>query len=222
MESLDFTPLVLTFKLAALTTSILFVLALPLAHWLARTSSLLKPSLEAVIALPIVLPPTVLGFYLLLMFGRASELGIWLQDVAGMRLAFTFEGVVIASVLYSLPFMVQPLQTGLEAIERDLIEAARVMGASRWQVWQRVVMPLLRRSVLTGCVLTFAHTVGEFGVIMMIGGNIAGETRVASIALYDEVQALNYATAHQYALVLLALSFVMLVVVYTTQRKSVV
>jgi molybdate transport system permease protein len=215
----DGTPLLLTLKLAALSTSILVIVALPLAYWLARSTSRLKPVWEAVTALTLVLPPTVLGFYLLMVFGRASALGVWMQDVAGVQLAFTFKGVVIASVLYSLPFMLQPLQAGVEAVERDLLDAARVMGASRWQLWRRVWLPMLRRALVTGCVLTFAHTVGEFGVIMMIGGNIAGETRVASIALYDEVQALNYGAAHSYALILLALSFALLVTVYTAQKR---
>jgi molybdate transport system permease protein len=233
-RTFDWTPLWLTFRVASLTTGILLVVCVPLAYWLARRNgrgsgrsarvlNVLNIIFKAVLTLPMVLPPTVLGFYFLVAFGRESRFGAWLQDVVGVELVFTFWGVVLGSVVYSLPFMLQPLQAGLEAVfvaHGDLLDAARAMGASRKQVLMRVMAPLVSRSLVAGCVLAFAHTIGEFGVVMMIGGNIAGETRVASIALYDEVQAMNYAAAHEYALVLLVVSFVLLVAVYAVQARQ--
>ncbi len=219
MSNYDLTPLLLTLKLSSLTACLLFVFGMPLAYWLAYTRFILKPVIEAFVAMPIILPPTVLGFYLLVLLGNTSPLGRWLLATFDVQLVFSFAGLVIGSILYSLPFMIQPLQAGLEAIPREFIESARVMGASRLQTVGRVILPTMRRSVLTGLVLSFAHTVGEFGVIMMIGGNIPGETRVASIAVYDEVQAMNYSAANFYAIVLLLVSFLILLLVYSTNRR---
>lgn len=176
--------------------------------------------IEALVAMPLVLPPTVLGFYLLLFFGQSSALGRFLQDTIGLRLIFSFEGLVFASVIYSLPFMVQPIQSGLSKIPQNLREAAYLMGKSKWETLLKVEIPNIKPALLTGLVLTFAHTIGEFGVVMMIGGNIPGETKVASIAIYDEVESLNYDAANQYALFLIASTFVILLSVYLINGRS--
>jgi len=210
----DLTPLLLTFKLAAVTTLVLILLGIPLAAWLATGRSRWKPVVETLVSMPLVLPPTVLGFYLLLAFSPNHAFGHWLDEWLGLRLVFSFPGLVIASVLYSLPFMVQPVQAGLSNLPASLREAAYVLGKSRRETLLRVLLPNARGAVLTGIVLAFVHTVGEFGVVLMIGGNIPGQTRVASIAIYDEVEALNYAAAHTYSLILLGLSFTVLLIVY--------
>lgn len=211
---MEWGPIILTLKLAAVTTAILFCLAIPLAYWLSHTRSGLKPIVETLVSMPLVLPPTVLGFYMLLAFSPGNAFGNWLDEWLGIRLVFSFAGLVLASVLYSLPFMVHPIQSGLSSLPRSLSEAARVMGKSKWTTLRKVLLPNIRPSLLTGIVLTFAHTIGEFGVVLMIGGNISGKTKVASIAIYDEVEALNYGAANGYSLVLLALSFITLLVVY--------
>lgn len=211
---MDWQPLILTLQLAALTSVLLFVMAVPLAYWLAYSKSSLKPVVETLVSMPLVLPPTVLGFYLLLAFSPANAFGAWLATYLGIRLVFSFEGLVIASCLYSLPFMVQPIQSGFASLSPSLKEAAYVLGKSRMETLIRVLLPNIKASLLTGIVLAFAHTVGEFGVVLMIGGNITGKTKVASIAIYDEVEALNYEAAHQYALLLVALSFAILLMVY--------
>lgn len=220
MGSEFWTTLWLTFQLAATTTGLLIVLGIPLAYWLAETKSRWKPVWEALVSMPLVLPPSVLGFYLLLAFSPNGALGGWLEQVFGIRLVFTFPGLVIGSVIYSLPFMVQPVQSGFENLPRYLTEASYVLGKSRWQTLLRVQLPNIKPALLTGIVLAFAHTVGEFGVILMIGGNIPGETRVASIAIYDEVEALNYELANQYSLVLIAFAFVILAAVYTINKHT--
>ncbi|MEL6535705.1 MAG: molybdate ABC transporter permease subunit [Bacteroidota bacterium] len=211
---MDWAPLILTFQLAALTTLCLLVLGLPLALVLAYRKFRLKPVVETLVSMPLVLPPTVLGFYILLAFSPQNGLGSWLRDTLGLQLLFTFEGLVLASILYSLPFMVQPLQAGFSQVPASLREAAYTLGKSRWQTLWSVVLPNMRPALLTGAVLSFAHTVGEFGVVLMIGGNIPGETKVASIAIYDEVESMNYGAANQYSLVLFAITFTILLTVY--------
>ena len=218
---LDWTPLWLTFRLAALTTAILLVIGLPLAAWLARTTSPLRPLAETLVSMPLVLPPSVLGFYLLLAFSPQSWLGRWLIDTFNLKLVFTFEGLVLGSVLFSLPFMVQPLQSALANLPPSLREAAWTLGHSRLQTLLRFELPNIKRALLAGLVLTFAHTVGEFGVVLMIGGYIPGVTQVASIAIYDEVEGLNYAAANLYAGVLFVLSFAIVLTVYLVNRRGV-
>jgi molybdate transport system permease protein len=209
----------LTLRLAAITTVVLGLIGLPLAHWLNTTRWRLAPALETLVALPIVLPPTVIGFYLLVAFSPLHPPGSWWRDGTGAPLAFSFTGLVIASVIYSLPFAVQPFQAALRAVPRDLLDAGQALGAGPVRVFLRLHLPLARRGITAGLTLGFAHTLGEFGVVLMIGGSIPGVTRVASIALYDEVQALDYPQAHAFAAVLLALSFALLLIVTLLQRR---
>ena len=209
----------LTFKLAAVTTGLLIFIGIPIAYLLSQSRSRIKPFLEALISMPLVLPPTVLGLYLLLAFSPEGQFGAWLEQAFGLRLVFTFAGLVVGSIFYSLPFMVQPVQSGFENLPSNLAEASFTLGKSRMQTLLRVQLPNIKPSLLTGLVLAFAHTVGEFGVILMIGGNIPGQTRVASIAIYDEVEALNYGLANQYALVLVAFAFAILALVYSINRR---
>ena len=211
---MNWDPLILTFELALTTTLVLLVISIPLAYWLSKTKSRIKPVLETLVSMPLVLPPTVLGFYFLLAFSPNNAFGAWLDEWLGVRLVFSFGGLVLASVIYSLPFMVQPLQTGLSSLPPSLSEAAATMGKSARAQLLKVLLPNIRKSLLTGVVLAFAHTVGEFGVVLMIGGNIPGKTRVASIAIYDEVEAMNYAAANTYSLILFALTFALLLLVY--------
>ncbi|WP_373057634.1 molybdate ABC transporter permease subunit [Zunongwangia sp. H14] len=211
---MEWGPLLLTLKLAILSTFFLVILGIPLAYWLAYTKTKIKPVAEAVISMPLILPPTVLGFYLLLAFGNSGFLGNWLNEVLGIQLAFSFTGLVVASVIYSLPFMVQPIQSGFSNLPDNLREASYSLGKSKFTTFSKVLLPNIKTSLLTGMVLTFAHTIGEFGVVLMIGGNIPGETRVASIAIYDEVEALNYASANRLSLVLFVLCFAILLLVY--------
>lgn len=211
----------LTFQLAGTTTVFLLFIGVPIAYLLAYSKWRIKPLLEALISMPLVLPPTVLGFYLLLAFSPESALGLWLDQWLGLRLVFTFQGLVVGSIIYSLPFMVQPIQSGFEHLPVHLAEASYVLGKTKRETLFRVLLPNIKHSLLTGIVLSFAHTVGEFGVILMIGGNIPGETRVASIAIYDEVEGLNYALANQYALVLVAFTFSILLCVYGINRRTI-
>lgn len=219
MESEFISTMVLTFKLAAITTVILLIIGIPVAAFLVFGKMRFKSVIETIVSMPLVLPPSVLGFYLLLAFSPASKLGSFLTD-HGIRLAFSFEGLVIGSVLFSLPFMVHPIQSALAQVPRSIFEAAYTLGKSKFTTMTRVILPSIRHGLISGIVLAFAHTVGEFGVILMIGGNIPGETRVASIAIYDEVESLNYAMAHQYALTLFAVTFAILLLVYTLNKKS--
>jgi molybdate transport system permease protein len=221
MASAFWETLWLTFKLATITTMVLLIIGIPLGYWLSQSKSRLKPVWEALVSMPLVLPPTVLGFYLLLTFSPQSALGAWLDSQLGIRLVFTFSGLVLGSIIYSLPFMVQPIQAGFENLPTHLAEAAYTLGKSKRETLLRVLLPNIKSSLLSGIVLSFAHTVGEFGVILMIGGNIPGETRVASIAIYDEVEGLNYAVANQYASVLFIFAFVILLMVYTINRRGV-
>ena len=204
----------LTALLAGVTTLLLFPIASPLAWWLARSDSTGRSLVEAVVAMPLVLPPTVLGFYLLVMLNPGSFVGgLWI-NITGESLTFSFSGLVIASVIYSLPFMVQPLHATFRAVPEPVLEAAATLGASPRDQWVNVALPLAKRGYLTGGVLTFAHTVGEFGVVLMMGGNIPGETRVLSIAIYEHVENLNYQAAHSLALGLMCFSFLSLWLVY--------
>jgi molybdate transport system permease protein len=207
-------PLLLTFELALTTTVALLLVSIPLAFWLSKTSSRLKPVIETLVSMPLVLPPTVLGFYFLIAFSPNNAFGAWINDWLGIQLVFSFGGLVLASVVYSLPFMVQPIQAGLSSLPPSLTEAAATMGKTSSTMLFKVLLPNIRKSLLTGIVLAFAHTVGEFGVVLMIGGSIPGKTRVASIAIYDEVEALNYAAANAYSLILFALTFFLLLLVY--------
>lgn len=211
--------LALTLRLAAITTVVLGVIGLPLAHWLNTTRTRLAPLLETLVTLPVVLPPTVIGFYVLVGLSPQHPPGSWWRDLTGQPLVFTFTGLVIASVFYSLPFAVQPFQAALRAVPRDLLEAGTAHGATPWRVFFRLHVPLAWRGIAAGLTLGFAHTLGEFGVVLMIGGAIPGVTKVASIALYDEVQRLDYASAHAFAATLLGLSFALLLVVTLLQRR---
>ncbi|MFM1877443.1 MAG: hypothetical protein RLZZ241_309 [Bacteroidota bacterium] len=207
-------PLLLTLKLAVLTTIVLFVLSLPLAYWLAYSQARLKPVVEALVSMPLVLPPTVIGFYFLIAFSPGNAFGEWLNEWFGIQLVFSFSGLVVASLIYSLPFMVHPLQSGFAGLPESLREAASLMGKSPFQILTRVLLPNIKPALLTGLVLAFAHTIGEFGVVLMIGGSIPGQTRVASIAIYDQVEAMNYGAANLYSGILFAVSFVILLSVY--------
>jgi len=214
----DLGPLWLSLVLAGVTTAILLLLGTPLAWWLSRTTSRLKPTLEAITALPLVLPPTVLGFYFLIALGPASPIGQFWMTVTGEALTFSFSGLVVASVFYSLPFMVQPLQNAFESIGRRPLEAAASLRASPLDSFFSVVVPMSRRSFLTAAILSFAHTIGEFGVVLMVGGNIPGKTRVISIAIYEHVESLNYAEAHVLSAGLIVFSFLTLLFVYSWRR----
>ena len=216
----DLAPLWLSVQLAAVTTVFLLLIGTPLAWWLATTKARARPFIEAITALPLVLPPTVLGFYFLILFSPNSTLGGLWRDATGSTLTFSFTGLVLASALYSLPFMVQPLQTAFEAVGRGPMEAAATLRAGRLDASFNVALPMARRGVLTGAVLSFAHTIGEFGVVLMVGGNIPGQTRVISIAIYEQVEVLDYAQAHALSAILLAFSFSTLLLVYTLNRRA--
>jgi len=216
---MDLTPFWISIKLSAIVTVLLFFIAFPLAFWLANTRHPFKPVIEAVSALPIVLPPTVLGFYLLVALSHNSPLGAFFEETVGISLVFSFPGLVVASCFYSFPFMLQPLQAGLEGIDRKLVEASYTLGKSTWKTILNVQLPLMRPALLTATVITFAHTMGEFGVVLMVGGAIPGTTKVASVAIYDYVENLDYATAHIYSGILVLLSFLVLLTVYLVNRK---
>jgi molybdate transport system permease protein len=209
----------LTIRLASLVALLLTLLGLPIAYWIAYSRCTWKFVVEAVVALPIVLPPTVLGFYVLVALGPRSPFGRWWQLLTGHTLAFTFEGLVIGSIIYSLPFAVQPFAASFSAIDRKLLSASAVLGASRLQTFLRIILPLSLPGIVTGIALSFAHTMGEFGVVLMVGGDIPGLTRTVSIDIYDKVQALDYAGANYTALILLIISFVILSCVYGLNRK---
>ena len=216
---MDWTAIALSVKLAALVSAILLFIALPLAHWLTFTSRRWTFLVEALVALPLVLPPTVLGFYVLVSIGSRSPVGrIW-TEWTGHGLAFTFEGLVLASLLYSLPFAVQPIGAAFSSVDTALLEASAMLGASRWRTFARITLPLSIEGILAGVILSFAHTIGEFGVVLMVGGNLPGVTRTISISIYDQVQALQYDAANRTALVLLAFSFLVLAAVYGLRRR---
>lgn len=219
MTESDITALLITLKLAITTTIILLLVGTPLAWWLSRTRTRLKFVIEAMIALPLVLPPTVLGFYLLLMLGPKGPLGGLMQSLGGSSLAFTFSGLVIGSVFYSMPFVVQPLQNAFTAIGTRPLEVAATLRASPLDRFFSIAIPMARPGFFTASVLGFAHTIGEFGVVLMIGGNIPGETQVLSIAIYDHVEGLQYGQAHTLSALLLALSFMLLLAVFAINRR---
>jgi molybdate transport system permease protein len=214
-----FAPLWLSIQLAGITTVLLMLLATPIAWWLAQTSSRSKPFVQAIVALPIVLPPTVLGFYLLIVLGPAGAIGSWWVELTGSALTFSFAGLVIASCIYSLPFAVQPLVVAFESLGTRNLEAAWTLGASRMDAFFSVALPLSIRGYLGAVVLSFAHTLGEFGVVLMVGGNIPGETRVISIAIYDQVESLNYSGAHQLSALLLVVAFIALFAMFFINRR---
>lgn len=207
LKTIDYTPFILSFKLAAVTTVILFIVSLPLAWYLSQTKSRVKPYLEAITSLPIVLPPSVLGFYILIIF-------------AEIDLAFTFTGLVIASCFYSLPFMVQPLQSGFESLNKNMLEASYISGKGKVETILKVALPNIKPALMTAIIITFAHTVGEFGVVLMIGGSIPDETKVASIAIYEFVEIMDYETAHVYSAIMVVMSFLVLLLVYFFNQKQ--
>ncbi|MDX1830375.1 MAG: molybdate ABC transporter permease subunit [Lutibacter sp.] len=211
---MDWGPLILTFRLALITTFMLLLIAIPLAYWLAFSKSKIKPIIETLVSMPLVLPPTVIGFYLLVAFSPSNAFGNWLNEWLGLRLVFSFEGLLVASIIYSLPFMVHPIQAGFSNLSQSLIDVSYVLGKSKTTTLFKVLLPNIKPSLLTGIVLAFAHTVGEFGVVLMIGGNIPDKTRVASIAIYDEVEALNYSAANTYSLILFCITFAILLTVF--------
>jgi molybdate transport system permease protein len=212
--------LALTLRLAVLVSVLLMAIGMPLGYWLASSRWRGKFVVEAIVSLPVVLPPTVLGFYVLVAIGPLSPFGRWYHSVTGGSLAFTFRGLVLGSVLYSLPFAVQPIVAAFSSVDRKLLDVSATLGASRWRTFWRVVLPLGFPGVVTGFVLSFAHTLGEFGVVLMIGGNIPGATQTVSILIYDQVQSLNYASANRTALLLLVLCFALLIMLYGVRRSG--
>jgi len=216
LATLNLEPFWISFKLAAVTTVILFALVLPLAWWLSQSKSKLKPFIEAFAALPIVLPPSVLGFYLLVAFSSNS----FISSYFNIDLLFSFSGLVIASCIYSLPFMLQPLQSGFESLNKNMLEASYISGKSKFITLLKVALPNIKPSLLTALVVTFAHTVGEFGVVLMVGGSIPGQTKVASVAIYEMVETMDYSSAHIYSAIMLLLSFIVLLAVYIFNAKA--
>jgi molybdate transport system permease protein len=215
----DWTALGVSVRLSMATMAVLVAIGIPIAYWIAFSTRRWKFLVEAVVALPLVLPPTVLGFYILVAIGSSSPLGRAVESLTGRTLPFTFEGLLVASVVYSLPFAVQPFSAAFASVDRRLLEASWSLGVSRRATFRRVVLPLSLRGIVTGMVLSFAHTLGEFGVVLMVGGNIGGTTRTISISIYDSVQALDYQAAWQTSLVLLAVSFAILATTYALQRS---
>ncbi|MCW8895664.1 MAG: molybdate ABC transporter permease subunit [Sulfurimonas sp.] len=220
LNSINYTPFLLSFKLAGITTLILFILCLPLAWYLSQTTSKSKPFLEAITALPIVLPPSVIGFYILYALSYNSPIGAFFKETLGIDLIFNFTGLVIASCFYSLPFMVQPLQSGFESLNKNMLEASYISGKSRFTTVLKVALPNIKPALMTAIIVTFAHTVGEFGVVLMIGGSIPDETKVASVAIYEMVEIMDYTSAHIYSGIMLVMSFLVLLGVYTFNQKQ--
>lgn len=218
--SLEYGPFILSFKLAALTTLILFVLSLPLAWYLSQTRSKIKPFLEAITALPIVLPPSVLGFYILWALSYNSPIGEFFDEYFGVGLVFNFTGLVVASCFYSLPFMVQPLQGGFESLNKNMLEASYISGKNKIITIIKVALPNMKPALLTAIIVTFAHTVGEFGVVLMVGGSIPSETKVASVAIYEMVEIMDYTSAHIYSAIMVVMSFFVLLSVYIFNAKQ--
>ncbi|PLY09729.1 MAG: molybdate ABC transporter permease subunit [Arcobacter sp.] len=220
LKAIEFGPFILSFKLAFITTSILFVISLPLSWYLSQTKSKVKPFLEAITALPIVLPPSVLGFYILWALSYNSPIGAFFENIFGIKLVFNFYGLVIASCFYSLPFMVQPLQSGFESISKNMIEASYICGKGKIKTLLKVALPNIKPALLTAIIVTFAHTVGEFGVVLMVGGSIPDETKVASVAIYEMVEIMDYKTAHIYSAIMVIISFLVLLSVYIFNGRS--
>ncbi|UOE49436.1 molybdate ABC transporter permease subunit [Mucilaginibacter sp. SMC90] len=215
---MDLSPIWLTLKLAGITTLLLLLIGLPFAWWLSRGRAIIKIIIEAIITMPLVLPPSVLGFYLLLAFSPQRGLGKWLHDTFDVQLVFSFPGLILASVIYSMPFMVGPVKSALQQLPDSLAEASYTLGKSEWQTFRYVLLPNIKPSLLTASVLTFAHTLGEFGVVLMIGGNIPGVTRVASIAVYDSVEKMDYVSANNYSLILFSITFVLVMAVFIVNK----
>jgi molybdate transport system permease protein len=211
---MDLSPIWLTLKLAAITTLLLLIIGLPLAWWLSKGRSVFKTILEAIITMPLVLPPSVLGFYLLLAFSPRHGVGKWLHDTFDIQFVFSFQGLVLASFIYSMPFMVGPIKSALQQLPASLAQASYTLGKTKRETFIKVLLPNIKPSLLTAMMLTFAHTMGEFGVVLMIGGNIPNVTRVASIAVYDSVERMDYAAANNYAAILLCITFVMVISVF--------
>ena len=220
LSSLDFSPFLLSFKLAFITTLILFILSVPLAWFLSQTTSKTKPFLEAFTALPLVLPPSVLGFYLLVSLSQNSPIGVFFDEVFDVQLVFNFTSLVVASCFYSLPFMVQPLQGGFESVNKNMLEASYIAGKSKFETIIKVALPNMKPALLTALIVTFAHTVGEFGVVLMVGGSIPGETKVASVAIYEMVEIMDYRAAHIYSAIMIIISFIVLLSVYIFNGKQ--
>jgi len=221
LQDIEFAPFILSFKLASITTIILFIISLPLAWYLSQTKSKIKPVLEAITALPIVLPPSVLGFYILVVLSQNSPVGSFFQEVFDISLVFNFTGLVVASCFYSLPFMVQPMQSGFESINKNMLEASYISGKSKLETILKVALPNIKPAVMTAIIITFAHTVGEFGVVLMVGGSIPEETKVASVAIYEMVEIMDYKGAHIYSAIMVVMSFVVLLSVYIFNHKQV-
>ena len=217
---INFTPFILSFKLAFFVTIILLCVGIPFAYFLSNTKSKFKPILEAISALPIVLPPSVLGFYLLIFLSQDSFIGRIVYELFNIKLVFTFEGLVVASSIYSFPFMIQPLQAGFSSIDKKLIEASFLSGKGKLETLFRVILPNMKTSIMTAIIITFAHTIGEFGVVLMVGGSIPGKTEVASVAIYDYVEIMDYKSAHFYSAILLIISFLVLLFVYIYNEKQ--
>ncbi len=215
---MDLTPIWLTLKLASTTTLVLLLIGLPLAYWLSKSRSIFKIIIEAIITMPLVLPPSVLGFYLLLAFSPQHGVGKWLHDTFNVQFVFSFQGLILASVIYSMPFMIGPIKSALQQLPLSLSQASYTLGKTERQTFINVLLPNIRPSVLTAVILTFAHTLGEFGVVLMIGGNIPGVTRVASIAVYDSVENMDYAAANTYSLILFSITFVMVISVFVFNK----
>jgi molybdate transport system permease protein len=217
---MDWSPVWLTLRLAAITSAILLLIGLPIAYWLSKGRSFVKIVIEAIITMPLVLPPSVLGFYLLLAFSPQRGAGLWLQQHFNIQFVFSFPGLVLASVIYSMPFMIGPIKSALQQLPLSLSQASYTMGKSQMETFRKVLLPNIKASLLTAIVLTFAHTMGEFGVVLMIGGNIPGVTKVASIAIYDSVESMDYATANQYSLLLFAITFIILIAVFVFNKRA--
>src|ERR1700688_2971762 len=218
---MDLTPIWLTLKLAAITTLLLLVIGLPIAWWLSKGRSVFKIIVEAIITMPLVLPPSVLGFYLLLAFSPQHGIGKWLLQTFNLQFVFSFQGLVLASVIYSMPFMIGPIKSALQQLPVSLSQASYSLGKSQWQTFVHVLLPNIKPSLLTAMVLTFAHTLGEFGVVLMIGGKIPNVTRVASIAVYDSVEQMDYAAANVYSLILFSITFVMVIAVFIFNKYQI-
>ena len=215
----DFEPFLISFKLATITTIILFFVGMPLAWWLSQTKSKLKPFIEAITTLPLVLPPSVLGFYIVVAFSHNSFIGSFLENIFDIKLVFSFSGLVVASCIYSLPFMVHPLQSGFSHLNKNMLEASYLSGKTKLQTIFKVALPNIKSSLLTAIIISFAHTVGEFGVVLMVGGSIPGETKVASVAIYEMVEVMDYDLAHIYSGIMVVISFLVLLIVYIINRR---
>ncbi len=216
---MDLTPIWLTLKLAGITTVLLLVIGLPLAYWLSTGRSVFKMIIEAIITMPLVLPPSVLGFYLLLAFSPQRGFGKWLHEVFDVQFVFSFKGLVLASAIYSLPFMTGPIKSALQQLPASLAQASYTLGKTKWETFIHVLLPNIKASLMTAIVMTFAHTLGEFGVVLMIGGNIPGVTKVASIAIYDSVENMDYGMANNYSLILFVITFIMVITVFMVNRQ---